>query len=268
VLPETRSEGFTLLTPPTRTWLAAPIAALALLPLPLTAHAQETSPGRAPASAGSDLSPSQRQRAEARNAQFQKDVAALQADPKMSDAQKKARYQRLFQAMDKDMLAILTPAQRALVMSQRQIGAQFQKDVAALMADPKLTEAQKRARYEAMHQAANQKALATLPPEQRARFEKQQQAALARQAEVKRLAQELQKSETPAQEKQIHEIGLKAGAQVQTLISDKSLAPAVKTAKINDLEKQAQAKINSLLNPTQRVMYAHIQSLVSAPLPQ
>lgn len=255
----------------TRAWLAAPVAALAalaLLPFPLTAHAQGTSPGRAPASTGSDLSPSQRQRAEARNAQFQKDIAALQADLKMSDAQKKARYQALFQAMDKDMMAILTPAQRALVMSQRQIRAQLQKDVAALKADKTLTAAQKQARYEALREAANRKALAALPPAQRARAEKQQQAVLARRAEVSRLAQDLQKTETPAQEKQIHDIGLKAGAQVQTLIADKSLAPAVKTAKINDLEKQAQAKINSLLNPSQRAMYAHIQSLVSAPLPQ
>lgn len=266
--PKTRLEGSTLLTSLTRAWLATPVAALALLPLPLTAHAQGTSPGRAPASAGSDLSPAQRQRAEARNAQFQKDVAALQADPKMSDAQKKARYQTLFQAMDKDMLAILTPAQRTLVMSQRQIGAQFQKDVAAMMADPKLTQAQKRARYEAMRQAANQRALATLPPEQRARVEKQQQAGLARQAELKRLSQELQKSETPAQEKKIHEIGLKAGAQVQAIVADKSLPPALKTAKINDLEKQAQTKITSLLTSSQRAMYAHIQSLVSTPLPQ
>jgi len=264
--PRTLSEGFTLLTSLTRAWLAASIAVLALLPLPLTARAQGT--GHPSASASSDLSPAQRQRAEARQAQFQKDVAALQADKTLTDAQKQARYQTLFQARDKDMMAILTPAQRTLVMSQRQIGVQFQKDVAALQADKTLTAAQKQARYEALRQAANQKALATLPPDQRARVEKQQQAGLARQAEVKRLAQELQKSETPAQDKQIHEIGLKAGAQVQTLIADKSLSPSLKTAKINDLEKQAQTKITSLLNPSQRAIYAHIQSLVSAPLPQ
>lgn len=243
------------------------MAALALLSFPLTAQAQ-AAPSAASASAGSDLSPAQRQRAEARNAQYQKDLAALQADPKMSSAQKQARYQTLFQAMDRDMLAILTPAQRAQVMKQRQIGAQFQRDVAALKADPKMSDAQKQARYETLRAAANQKALATLPPEQRARVEKQQQAGLSRQAEVKRLAQELQRSETPAQEKQIHEIGLEAGAQAQTVIADKSMPPTAKTAKIKDLEQQAQTKINALLNPSQRAMYAHIQSLVSAPLPQ
>ncbi len=256
-----------LLTPLTRAWLATPVAALALLHPPTTVHAQAAS-GRAPSSAESDLSPTQRARAEARQAQFQKDVAALKADPKLSDAQKRARYAVMAQVMDKDMLAILTPAQRAQVLAQRQIGVQFQKDVAALRADKTLTDAQKQARYQALRQAANDKAMATLTPEQRARVQKQQQAGLARQAEVKRLAQQLQKSETPAQEKQIHEIGLKAGAQVQTVVADKSMAPDQKTAKINDLEKQAQAKINSLLTPSQRTLYAHIQSLVSAPLPQ
>lgn len=242
--------------------------ALALLLFPLTARAQGTPPGRGGAAAGSNLSSAQRARAQARQTQFQKDAAALTTDAKLTETQKRTRYAALAQAFDKDMLAILTPTQRAQVMSQRQIRAQFQKDVAALQADKTLTDAQKRDRFEALRQAANQKALATLPPDQRARVEKQQQAASARQAEVKRLAQELQKSETPTQEKQVHEIGLKAGAQVQAVIADKSLPPASKTAKIKDLEKQAQAKINTLLTPSQRAMYAHIQSLVSAPLPQ
>ena len=228
------------------------MAALALLTPALTAHAQATPPGRSSSSADSGLSPAQRTRAQARQTQFQKDIAALQADKTLTDAQKRAKYAVLARAMDKDMMAILTPAQRAQVMSQRQIAAQFQKDVATLQADKTLTDTQKRTRYEALRQAANQKALATLPPAQRARIEKQQQVGVARQAELKRLAQELQKSETPAQEKQIHDIGLAAGAQIQTVVADKSMAPALKTAKIKELEQQAQAKINPLLTPSQR----------------
>ncbi len=267
--PETRSEGFTLLTSLTRNWLAVPLAALALLPLPVTAHAQGTPPpGRASASAESDLSPAQSARADARQAQFRKDTAALMADTKMNDTQKRARYAALARSMDKDMLAILTPAQRTQVMSQRQIGVQFQKDIAALKADKTLTDAQKQARYEALRQAANRKALATLTPVQRARAEKQQQEGQARQAEVTRMGKELQASLSPAQDKQIHAIGLASGTQVQAVIADRSVPEQAKIAKIATLRQQAQAKINAVLTASQRALYARIQSLVTAPLPQ
>ena len=252
----------------TRAWPAASLAALTLLSLPLTARAQGAPAGRASSSANSELSPTQRAHAEARQAQFRKDTAALIADKTLTDAQKQARYAVFAKAMDQDMLAILTPSQRAQVMIQRQIGAQLQRDAAALQADKTLTVAQKQARYEALRQAANQKALATLTPAQRARAERQQQAGLARQAEVKRLAQQLEKSESPSQEQQIHEIGLKTGAQIQAVIADKSMAAVQKPAKIKDMEQQAQAKITALLTPSQRAMYAHIQSLAAAPLPQ
>jgi len=265
--PKTRSEGSTLLTSITRAWLAAPLAALAMLPLPLTARAQGTPPGRDTASAGSDLSPAQRARAETRQAQFKKDTAALLADMKLTEAQKRARYAELARTMDKDMLAILTPAQRAQVTIQRQIGAQFQKDIAALKADRTLSDTQKRARYEALRQAANQKALATLPPDQRAHAERQQQAGQARQADATRMGKQLQASLTPPQEKQIHAIGLASGAQVQAIVADKSLTEQAKVAKITALRQQAQTKINAVLNASQRALYARIQALVAAPLP-
>jgi hypothetical protein len=215
------------------------VAALALLSFSLTAPAQAAPPA-APLPAGSDLSPAQQARIRARQEQFQKDLAALRADAKMTNAQKQAKYTAMVQAADKDTLAMLTPVQRAGEMKRRQINAQFRKDVAALSANKSLTDAQKRARYVALVQAADAQTFATLTPAQRALVQKRRQAGLDRQAEVKRLAQELQKSETPAQESQIHEIGLKAGAQVQAVIADKSLDPTRKTAKIKDLEQQAQ----------------------------
>ena len=252
----------------TRARLAAPLAALALLTLPLTARAQGPSSGRASASGPSDLSPAQRASAEARQAQFRKDTAALMADAKLSDTQKRARYAVLAKAMDRDMLAVLTPAQRAQVMAQRQIGAQFQRDAAALQADKTLTDAQKQTRYQALRQAANEKALATLTPAQRARADKQRQAGQARQVDATRMGKELQASLSPDQEKQIHAIGLASGAQVQAIIADKSVPQQAKIAKITALRQQAQAKINAILTPSQRAQYARIQALVTAPLPQ
>ena len=260
------------MTPLTRPRLAAPLAALALLTPALLTPAltvrAQGAPGRASTPGGSDLSPAQKVRAQARQAQFQKDVAALQADKGLTDTQKRARYATMLQAMDKDMLAILTPAQRALVTSQRQIGAQFQKDVAALQADKTLTTAQKQARYQALRQAANQRALATLPPAQRALAEKQQRAAAARQADVTRMGKELQASLTTAQQNKIHEIALASGTQIQALITDKSVSEETKPAKIAAMRAQAQTKINAVLTPSQRAVYSRIQSLVSAPMPQ
>ena len=44
----------------------------------------------------------------------------------MTEAQKRAKYGTMMQALDKDMLALLTPAQRVEVEKQRAINAQFQ----------------------------------------------------------------------------------------------------------------------------------------------
>ncbi len=190
------------------------------------------------------------------------------ADTKLSDTQKRARYAVLAQTMDRDMLAILTPAQRTQVMAQRRIGAQLQKEAEALQADKTLTDAQKRTRYEALRQAANQKALATLTPAQRAQAEKQLQAAKARQADATRMGKELQASLSPDQEKQIHAIALASGAQIQGVITDKSVAQQAKVAKITALRQQAEVKINAVLTSSQRTLYARIQALVAAPTPQ
>ena len=262
-----------MLTLFTRGGLAA-VAALTLIALPLTAPAQAAPPA-AQSSDPSGLSQAQRQRIEARQGQFQKDITALRGDAKMTDAQKKARYGTLLQAMDRDMLAILTPTQRAEVMQQRQIGAEFQKEVAALKADPKLTSAQKQARYEALVKQANQKALATLTPAQRAQALKRSQAqraeALKRSqaaAAAKQIGAALQKSLTPAQEKQVHAIGLATGTQVQAVIADKALSEQAKVAKITALRQQAQAKINAVLTPAQQAQYARLQQIVGTPAPQ
>lgn len=263
--PETRSEGSTPLTRLTRAWSAAPFVALAFFSLPLTARAQA---GSASPSANSELSPTQRAHAEARQAQFRKDTAALVADKSLTDAQKRTRYAVLAKAMDRDMLALLTPAQRAQVTAQRQIGLQLQREAAALQADKTLTDAQKQTRYEALRQAANQKALATLTPAQRARAEKQQQTAEARKADATRMGKELQASLTADQEKQIHAIGLASGAQIQGVIADKSVPQQSKVTKITVLREQAQTKINGVLTSSQRAQYARIQALLAAPLPQ
>ena len=252
-------EGFTLLTPLTRAWRAAPVAALALLSLPLTASAQAPPPA-APAPAGSDLSPAQQARMQARQAQFQKELAALRADAKMTTPQKQAKYTTMVQALNQDTLAILTPGQRVEELKRRQINGQFQKDVAALRADKTMTDAQKKARYLALVQAADAQTLATLTASQRALVEKRRQT----QTDAMRIAEDLQKSQTPAQAKQIKSISLAARARMQAVMADKSLSDQAKTAKIKEMSSKESDQISALLTPNQRAKFMHWQQLVGA----
>lgn len=97
------------------------MAALLAL-MPLSGLAQNPPPPPPPATMGVPgltLSPAQQARFNTRNAKFTKDVAALQADTKLTPTQKRAKFVTLYKAVDKDMMAILTPAQRALVAKQR-----------------------------------------------------------------------------------------------------------------------------------------------------
>lgn len=243
----------------TRAWRAAPVAALALLSLPLTAQAQAAPPA-APAPAVTDLSPAQQARMQARQEQFQKDLAALRADVKMTNAQKQAKYTPMAQAMNRDMMAILTPAQRAEEMQRRQINAQFQKDVAALQADKTMTDAQKKARYLTLVQAADTQTFATLTPSQRALVQKRRQT----QTEAVRIAEDLQKSQTPTQAKQIKDISVAARTKMQAVIADKTLSPQAKTAKIKEMSGKEEGQISALLTPSQRAKFMRWQQLVSA----
>lgn len=249
-----------LLTSLTRAWLTAPAVVLALLSLPLNGYAQAKPASHSGASAASDLSPAQQARIQARQAQLGKDVAALRADTKLTDAQKQTKYAALMQGMDKDVLAILTPTQRAQEMRRRQINAQFQKDVAALKADAKLTEAQKKTRLTVLVEKADAGTLSTLTPSQKALVMKRRQT----QEEALQISQELRQSQTPAQAKKIHDISVALRAKMEAVVADKSLSNQAKTAKLKELTGQEETQINTLLTPAQRIKFQQWQRLVSA----
>ncbi len=255
------------MTPYTRAKLAVPLIALALFSHPLVARAQAPPP---PASVSLDVSPSQQSRISVRQRQLRKELSALQADTTMSIPQKRAKYGALMQAMNSDIMAILTPAQRVQEMKRQQISAQFQKDIAALRVAKGMTDAQKKARYLALVHAADAQTLATMTAAQRVLAQKQRQAALAQQeagqarlADATRMGKELQASLSPDQAKRIHAIGLSSGAQIQTVMADKSISEQAKPAKITTMRQQAQAKINDILTAAQRAKYARIQQMVT-----
>ena len=250
-----------------------PLAALALAgTAAFHAPASAQAPAGQSTPVGLDLSAAQRTKVGARQAQFQKDVQALRDDPKMTLPQKQAKYTTLLQAMNQDMLTILTPAQRTQVLKQQQINAQFKTDVLALQSNRQMTDAQKKARYLQLTQNARNASLALMSPAQRAdalkrsaAAEKLQQEQAPKIAEAKRLSQQLVKSETPAQSEKLRTIALSTGTTIQSVIADKTLSAQAQTAKINALRQEALKRDLALLTPAQRTLYTRIQALITLP---
>lgn len=262
------------LTVLTRAALTFPLAVLALagtafFASPLPAQAQQSGQSTP---VGLGLNTAQQTKANTRQAQFKQDIQALQTDTKMTPAQKQAKYTTLMQAMDRDMLAILTPAQRTQVEKQRQINAQFKTDALAIQSDRRMTDAQKKARYLQLVQNARNASLALMTPTQRAdalkrsaAAEKLQAAQAPKIAEAKRLSQQLQKSETPAQSQKLRSIALSTGTTIQSVIADKTLSNQAKTARIVALRQDALKRDLVLLTPAQRTLYGRIQALITVP---
>jgi len=255
------------LTHPFRAWLALPLAAAALLTFS-PAGPVRAAPPPVGAASDLDLTASQKARMEAGRARFQKDVYALQTNPKLSEAQKRAKAITLTQAADKDTLAILTPAQRSLVLKQRGIEDQFRRDVQALRTDTKMPEKQKQARFEGLMTERQAAMLATLPPAQRARAERAHQAQVARVAEANKIGAQLQKSLSKQTQGQIEQITQAARSKMQAVSADAALSQPAKAAKIQALGHEAEAQINTLLTPAQRVQFARYHQIVSAAGPQ
>ena len=254
-----------------RAWLAIPAAALTLFGLPIASQAQRPAASSS-SSADSDLSTAQKTKVAARKARFERDIAALRADKKMTEAQKQAKFEGMARSADSDLMAILTPEQRAQVTKRKEINMQFSKDVAALRTNTTMTEAQKKARFQVMMTMRQNALLATLPPAQRARVEREQQLKTAQIAslrhQVEELGNSIQKSESPAQLRQIQAISQSTRKQEQAVIADRSLSDQAKGSRIEALRRTAQARIDAMLTPTQRAQFARLRSLISTPPPQ
>lgn len=256
------------MTHPIRAWLVVSAAALALLNLPSASQAQHI-PSQTSSFAESDLSASQASRVAARKARFEKDFAALRAEKKLTQSQRQAKFEALVLATDADLMAILTPEQRAQVLKRKAINVQFEKDLAALRTNTKMTEEQKRTKFQAMMLTRQNALLATLPPAERARVEKEQQEKMAKMAtlrrEVEQIGDSIQKSESPAQLKQIQAISQSTRQQEQAVYMDRTLSNQAKASRIEALRLQAQSKIDALLTPEQRSKFARLRALISAP---
>jgi hypothetical protein len=111
----------------------AAVAAIALCTHPLTSIAAAQAPPQtgAPGPNWLHLTPDQQSKMKVRQQKMNADVNDLRNDKILNDAQKSARFQTLQQAYETDMMGMLTPAQKQLVMDQK---AKFMKQQVAQQA--------------------------------------------------------------------------------------------------------------------------------------
>jgi hypothetical protein len=82
--------------------------------------------------AGPNLSPDQQKKAIARKQKMYADFVALQKNKTLTNAQKQAKFMALQKQFQSDMLAILTPAQRAELLRRQSFANQRMEQIVAL----------------------------------------------------------------------------------------------------------------------------------------
>ena len=153
---------------------------------------------------GPNLSPAQQAKAVARKKKMADDVNALKIDTKLTPQQKEAKFVKLQDQFKTDMLAILTPAQRAEFLRRqsaadsrmkqimdlqtelsKSLTADQQKKIASIrqadaktfetiQADAKMSQSDKMTKVIALSKLEREKVTGVLTPAQRAEFDKLQ----------------------------------------------------------------------------------------------
>ncbi len=170
----------------------------------------------------------------------------------------------------------VTPAELARMKAR---AAKFSAARNAVLANPKLTDTQKRAKIDLLAKGANADTLAIMTPAQRKIVAGNRvivnQAMAAQQARSQAfnethvseisagqaLTTKLNASITPAQKQQMQPIRTAAQAQLQQIASDPKLSPQDKQQKAQAVQQDAQGKILAVLTPAQRAQAQQLQQM-------
>ena len=190
---------------------------LALTPLCLAALPQ-CAPAQTPGAVEMRLppgapppTPAQNQKFVALNTQFNQDIQALRTNRSLTPAQKQAKAQQLALALNAHMMALLTPAQRAVVMKDRTriVGLRqaFMKQHQAEIAQAKKLGQD----YQKSFTAAQKQKIKTIQQQAQAQLQKLQSdpkaSALVKQTTAAAIIRDAQRQEeavlTPAQRSEI-----------------------------------------------------------------
>ncbi len=203
-------------------WLAAAVL-LACTFAPLPARAQAPAPPL-PGQVDPHLTPAQIARKRVIDTKLLQERDALAANTKLTPAQKQAKFLALQKAAYTSALALLTPAQKAIVQKNQAIAVQNRQ--------------QMQAKGEA--------------------FNKAHQAEItAGQA----LAAKLQASLTPAQKAQISAIKQAEMVKLRQLVALQGLTPQAKQTQLQSIQQDTQGKIQAVLTPAQKADYTKLQQM-------
>jgi hypothetical protein len=163
----------------------------------------------------------------------------------------------------------LTPDQQKKMQARQK---QMSTDWNALVQDKTMTDQQKQAKAQELQKSYQADMLAMLTPAQRTLVDKQKAEAMkrksfadARMKQIVDVQTKLLKSLNPTQSKQITAIRDADFKIFQSIQGDKSLSDSAKQSKIADLTRGENVKINSILNPAQRVNFQKLQDLLPTP---
>lgn len=203
-------------------WLAAAVL-LACPFAPLTARAQGLGPPL-PGQVDPHLTPAQVARKQAIDTKLLQERNSLVANKTLTPAQKQAKFIAMQKAAFTSALALLTPAQKAIVQKNQAIAMQNQQ--------------QMQAQGEAFNKAHATEITAG-----------------------KALAAKLQASLTPAQKAQIKAIQQGALGKVRQLVALQGLTPQAKQTQLVSIQQDTQGKIQAVLTPAQRADFVKLQHM-------
>ena len=172
---------------------------------------------------------------------------------------------------DPNWLHLTPDQQKKMQVRQKQMSDDWQK----LVGDKKMTDAQKQAKAQQLQAAYQADMLAMLTPAQKVLVDKQKQvmikrkaAADARMKQIMTVEAHLMKSLSPTQQKAVDKIRDDDMKTAKSVEDDKSLSENAKQARLGDLTRDENKKINAVLNPAQRADFQKLQDLIPAPRPQ
>lgn len=225
------------------------------------------------------------------------DDAAITNSKTLTPDQKGQKHQSLLKQYRADQLAVLTPAQRAMVMKRQQQMAQAgaldqqlkqsmtpaqQSQIEGIIktlngkandiaSSKSMTDDQKRAALQQLSDQKAQQISSILTPAQRDLYDKLMKIIQPpmipnpRMVEIQALGKKIHSSLTKAQQAQIAAIQNSDRSTASSIDADKTLSPEAKHQKIAALIDSEQQRITALLTPEQRADLAKMQKLMPNP---
>lgn len=152
----------------------------------------------------------------------------------------------------------LTPAQQTKILNLR---TKAQAKAQAIQTSKTLTRPQQMSQLKALDAQYQKDSMAVLTPSQRSTVLAKQNEFKAKIAQLKALTAKLQASMTPKQNADLKALKNAQTAQVQALISNKTLTDDQKRSQFQAIQVGNEAKFNAIFTPAQMAMLTQVTSI-------